>query len=263
MRYTLKQIKESLPQNKANKEPVWSRLFVRRFSYYITYLLINTKITANTVSLFSALVALAGCLVMCINNRMCIWIGIILLNLWSVLDCVDGNMARCRKQTSLAGEFFDALSGYTVGAFCMLGFGLAAYNTTQLVADEYKIFLIILSMAGGICDIFGRLIYQKYSNNMIKMEYERIGENGVKTENDGFYNNGSNTLLKKISLFVDYEFGIGGDELLFLIIAALFNIIDIFALCYALYHIAGAVLIVFMYAKKMAAYEKKYLKNEP
>lgn len=255
MKYSMKDIKDSYPKYKAAKEPIWGRVFVRRFSYLLTYPFINSGWTADDVSLLSILIAVIGTGFMCVNSTVFILIGIIMLNLWAVMDCVDGNIARCKKQSSLAGEFFDALSGYVVSGICMIGFAVAAYNTTNIFYGDLQVYLIILGCLGGVCDILSRLVYQKYSNNLIRMEVERIGVDGVKTENEAFYSNGNNTFIKKMSLFVDYEFGIGGDELFFLIIAFIFNIIDIFTVLYSLYHILGAIVVIYMYVKKMKKYE--------
>lgn len=252
-------IRSSLPEYKAKKEPFWGRIFLRRVSFYITYLFLNTNWTPNRVSILSCFVAVIGSAFLCIDDKLFIWGGVLLVNAWSVLDCVDGNMARCIKKASLVGEFFDAVGGYTISAFIMVGVGMAAYHTTEIFA-EYRIYLILLGPLGGICDIFSRLIYQKYSNSMMQLESKRIGLKGIKTENSDSYTNGSRySLIKKFSLFVDYEFGVGGDEPFFLILAVLIKKIDIFLILYSVYHIMGFVLIFILYSKKMLDYERIYL----
>lgn len=260
MRYTIKDIKNSLPDYKAKKEPLWGRIFVRRASFYLTYPFINSKWTADGVSLLSCIVALIGSFLMCINHKGAIWAGIIVLNLWSVLDCVDGNMARCRKVSSLGGEFFDAVGGYTISAFSMVGFGMAAYHVSDLFGGKYNIYFLLIGTLGGLCDIFSRLIYQKFSNCMMRMEAERVGLKGIKVENDNFYHDETkNSFLKQLSLKVDYEFGIGGDELLFLILAAALELIDIFVILYSLYHVVGLAIVFMMYTKKMLLYNQTYI----
>ncbi|MCI8866479.1 MAG: CDP-alcohol phosphatidyltransferase family protein [Lachnospiraceae bacterium] len=259
MKYTVEDIKKSFPESKAKKEPFWGRVFLRRTSFYITYFFINHNWTPNKVSLLSCIVAIIGCILLCFDQLLFIWMGVFILNIWSVLDCVDGNIARCLKKTSLAGEFFDAVGGYTISAFIMPGVGMAAYHTTGLFG-QYRIYLIFIASLAGICDIFSRLIYQKYSNSMMQMEYKRIGADGIAVENSGFYSNDNHfSFIKKLSLYIDYEFGIGGDELMFLIIAVLINKIDIFLIMYSLYYIMGFVLVFIIYTKKMFNYEKEYL----
>ncbi len=258
----MEDIRNSYPEYKAKREPIWGRIFIRRFSFYLTYPFINAGVSADDVSILSCFVAFVGSAFMCFNNTYSIWIGVFLLNLWSLLDCVDGNIARCKKESSLAGEFFDAVGGYTISAASMVGFGVAAYNTTNIIDVKFRHLLILLGCVGGTLDILSRLIYQKYSNNMMRMEIYRIGLDAVKTENEEFYSDiTSNSFLKRISLFVDYEFGIGGDELLFLIIFAAIRRLDLFVIVYGVYHIAGFALVFFMYIMKMRKYKMKNGEN--
>ncbi len=263
MKYSMKDIKSSLPERKAKIEPFWGRVFIRPVSYVVTYPLINSGwCTANMVSMFSCFWAVAAMIVMCIDNIWCIWIGAILFNFWGILDCVDGNMARCMKKTSMVGAFFDAMGGYSIAGFSMMGFGMAAYHTTHIFGD-YRIILVLIGGLGGLTDILSRLIYQKYSNNYMIMEINRIGISAAHTENEAFYSGeGKISWFKKLISAIDYEFGTGGDELLFLLIAIGIGYLDIFTLLYAFYHIVGFVAVAIMYARKMLRYEKEYIQFE-
>lgn len=263
MKYTMKDIRASLPSQKAQIEPFWCRIFVRPTSYYFTYYFINFHHwTPNYVSILSCFWAILATVFMFIDNIGCIWIGAIMFNLWSVLDCVDGNMARCTKRTSKVGEFFDAMGGYTIAGFSMLGFGMAAYHTTTIFG-EYSFWLILLGGVGGLTDISSRLIYQKYSNNYMIMEANRVGIGALHTENEAFYSGkGEISKFKKLVSFIDYEFGTGGDELLFLLIALAIGYLDLLTLAYAIYHILGFIAVAYMYSKKMLKYEKEHLYKE-
>ena len=149
MQYTMQEIRSSLSEKKANIETVWGRLFLRRFSYWLTYPVINMGCSANMVSLMSCFVAVIGCVMMCIGQWGYIWSGIVLLNIWAVLDCVDGNIARCTKKSSLVGEFFDAIGGYVISAFVLIGTGVAAYNTTTMFYKSRE-FLLIFGAVGSV-----------------------------------------------------------------------------------------------------------------
>lgn len=261
MKYTMKDITSSLPAEKAKLEPFWGRVFVRPISYLITRIFINTNVTPNAVSICSCICAIIATGFLCVNNSICIWTGAILINVWSLMDCLDGNIARTKKMTSMVGEFFDALGGYHVVGFSMIGFGMAAYHTTRLFED-YKIALILIGALGGLTDILSRLIYQKYTNNMMIMEVRRTGVQGAKTENDAFYSGkGEISRIKKIASTIDYKFGLGGNEALILLIAVATNLIDIFTLLYAFWHILGFCGVVCMYSHKMLVYEKEYIRK--
>ena len=85
--------------------------FVRRFSIYITWLFVRTGISANTTTLLTILCGLAGA-ALCIPHIF--WLNVIgacLLMLDEVFDCVDGEIARWTKKSSLRGLYLD-LAGH-------------------------------------------------------------------------------------------------------------------------------------------------------
>jgi hypothetical protein len=88
----------------------FSRLFVRPFSIYITWLFVRAGISANATTFLGMLFAFAG-VVLCVPHHL--WmnvIGFILLMLDAVLDCVDGEIARWTNKSSLKGVFLDLTS---------------------------------------------------------------------------------------------------------------------------------------------------------
>jgi len=88
-----------------------NRLLVRRFSVYITWLFVRIGISANTTTLFAILSGLAGT-ALCIPHIF--WlnvIGICLLMLDEIFDCVDGEIARWTNKSSLRGLYLD-LAGH-------------------------------------------------------------------------------------------------------------------------------------------------------
>jgi phosphatidylglycerophosphate synthase len=91
-------------------------------------------------------------------------VGVVLINLWIVLDCCDGNIARVTKKSSYMGEFIDAVSGYVICAFNFLAIGLAAYNRSTLLFGEKNVWLVVIGAVACISNLFARLIYQKYTN---------------------------------------------------------------------------------------------------
>ena len=115
--YTLKQITDSMPKNKSSVSSFWVKLVARPLSYLFTFLLVNIKCSANFVSVLSAVVGLVGCIMLSINNFAAMLISVVMINMWIVLDCCDGNIARVTKKSSYMGEFVDAASGYVICAF--------------------------------------------------------------------------------------------------------------------------------------------------
>ena len=101
MKYTINYFRKGLPDWKAKKDPFISRIFYRPVSMYVACWCSNIGLSANTVSYMSAVIAIWGCLSFLGGNHTLNIIGAILLNIWNILDCVDGNIARSVKNNLL------------------------------------------------------------------------------------------------------------------------------------------------------------------
>jgi phosphatidylglycerophosphate synthase len=87
-----------------------SRLLFRRFSIYITWLFVKAGISANATTFLGMVLALAG-VGLCVPHVL--WlnvVGFLLLTMDAVLDCVDGEIARWTRKSSLRGFFLDLVS---------------------------------------------------------------------------------------------------------------------------------------------------------
>jgi len=52
------------------------------------------------------------------------WLGFFL---WAILDCVDGNIARCKDQCSNRGELWDAAGGYLALSLIFFSSGISGF----------------------------------------------------------------------------------------------------------------------------------------
>jgi phosphatidylglycerophosphate synthase len=76
----------------------------------IVYLLRNTRITPNQVTFLSAVVAAgAGAMLALLPGQLWLVAAVAVFELSFVLDCVDGQLARLRKTSSLLGHLLDFL----------------------------------------------------------------------------------------------------------------------------------------------------------
>jgi phosphatidylglycerophosphate synthase len=101
----------------------------RRFSIYITWLLLHTRVRPNQVTMATVALALLGvCLLAASAPWVALW-GAIALLAHFFLDKVDGDIARFRKIYSVAGVYLDYLGHSIVygGIFAGLGLHLARH----------------------------------------------------------------------------------------------------------------------------------------
>ena len=156
--YSFREILSSYTAKKKSRSSYWARYFSRPLSFPVTYILINLGLSANTVSILSMIEAIVACGLIMAGGTYIYW-GVGLFVFWHVLDCVDGNIARVKHQSSYAGAFLDAASGYIAPAFIFLAVGTAAYYTTETGFGHW---LIIMGGVASASDVLARMIYQRY-----------------------------------------------------------------------------------------------------
>ena len=177
----------------------------------------------------------------------CTVCGVFLYIFWHILDCVDGNIARIKKESSYVGAFLDAVSGYTAPAFIFLSVGVAAYHTTNL-SNEYKYIFIILGALGSISDLFSRIIYQKYLVTEYRLGVINKKEN-IDTAREKGLSHIADIIMKNLSyscLFMPL-----------LIVALLTNHFDLLIFIYSVYLSCVLVMTVGYFIKKSFDLSKK------
>ncbi len=102
-----------------------SRYLNRPISTRITRLLLRTSITPNNVSFFSFILATLGAFIFFLGGYVNLVIGATLVQVSSVIDGSDGEIARLKFRTTEFGGWFDAVLDRYADAFLL--FGLTYY----------------------------------------------------------------------------------------------------------------------------------------
>ena len=246
-KYSSREIKASLPKEKNAMSSLWVRLWVRKASFVVTWLFLRFGWTANKVSIFSWFFALAGGVLLCLDEFIFRFAGCIFLNAWLVLDCVDGNIARTTKHKTLMGEFFDAAAGYGVCIFSAMGIGMAAYHTSYLVPLEDRPYLLHCATVWVMADMCMRLVHQKYLNcyfmaKMILQEPEGIVSDSHPSPNQRDFS----YIKKRISS----NLGPSGLLMPWLLIALFTNTFDILLIFYTAFYVVSFFTMFFIDCRK-------------
>jgi len=108
-------------QSKKRNDNLWTEWVSRPPAAVLVWMLRGTPITPNQVSFIAIAIAAVGCAVLVAWRA---WFGLLtagaLLQLAYVVDCVDGQLARTKGQTSPAGALLDFMLD-EVKAFLVLG----------------------------------------------------------------------------------------------------------------------------------------------
>ena len=102
------------------------RLYMREISLRVDRHLVNTRVTPNQltyVMTVAGVLAAPALLVPGIGGAV---LGVIAVQLYLLLDCVDGEVARWKQQFSLGGVYLDRVGAYLCDAAVLLGCGLRA-----------------------------------------------------------------------------------------------------------------------------------------
>ena len=247
MRYSFKFIIDSLPKKKNSNSSWWVKLWVRKASFLFTYLFINLGFSPNAVSVFSIFFVFAACVCYGISCSISVWIAVALINFWLILDCVDGNIARCRKLKTTYGEFVDDIGGYYVVAFIYLALALCVYNMGGLFVKAGNKWVLIAGGVACICDILARLINKDYEN------FSRSRADYVQTN----YLTESKHSLSYIRRRVGKELGVSGAFMPATIICAYFNSYDLMVLFYLCFNGFALLSTSVLYIYKADKYDRE------
>jgi len=157
---SLKQIFESLPEDKKQSDTLWVKFILRKLSFLITWVLIRLHFSAWHVSVLSIFIPIIS---------LYFWIQLdpvtasVFLMLWLLLDGVDGNIARLEGERE-TGPFVDASSGYMIIGIYAIGIGIYLDLMNQTYFSLSIPWCTFLGGIASILNLMARLYHQKFIN---------------------------------------------------------------------------------------------------
>ena len=217
------ELKTMSPEKKASAKNDFFAFYIGRpLSYILTVPFLYTNISPNAVSIISIIPLLIGFILMCIGtDKVLLTLAWLCVFLWFLLDGVDGNIARYKKQYSKMGSVYDAMSGYVAMVLSFFGIGVAAahmHNIPSILNDLNGEIFIILGALSGISVIFPRLVMHK-----------AISTNGDLESVKAVKDKAEYSTVKLIALNIT---SISGFVLVFMILAVWFDLLAVFTLVY-------------------------------
>ncbi|MCK4351972.1 CDP-alcohol phosphatidyltransferase family protein [candidate division WOR-3 bacterium] len=162
---------------KYHTSPLYARKVIRHISIYITWLFLHTRITPNQITFLGMLVGLAGGVCLAFQK----WIiGIILLQISYILDCVDGEVARYKKISSLSGEHLDMIGHFFVQPCVYFCFSVGLYQ------EFTHLWILILGFLGALCS--GPIVTSALDHvvmNIVRSGRIKDYQSGVKSQKSG------------------------------------------------------------------------------
>lgn len=125
-----------------NKDDEWWSSFVTSpLAIAVNYVVVDIRwINPNRITLFSFITAIISALFIIIGGTGNFIIAAVLIHWSHILDCMDGQMARYRKSSSLVGSFFDRLTDQIQVIIWFGSVGYAAYTQSQDILPVFLAF---------------------------------------------------------------------------------------------------------------------------
>ena len=153
---SISDIYKSLPRGKNKNSSIIVRFFIRPLSVVLTPIFLRLNMSADAVSYLALIVSLAGVLIL---SRSLVTGSLVLL-VWLTLDCVDGNIARYKKVTTIYGDFIDSASSMFITIAVVPAITLNVM--TNLPESTERTSMLLWSFAASILVSFSRILYQKF-----------------------------------------------------------------------------------------------------
>lgn len=153
------------PSKKADEKYLFWERMLRVPAILLTMPLVGTKVKPTTVTKWSVLFVLISFALIAFGGNLGLKVyGWVCLLMWAILDCVDGQLARCSNQCSNLGDLWDTMGGYLAMICIYFSAGIAAFYDDSLISIYDNYICLILGGATAILSIFPRLIMQKKKN---------------------------------------------------------------------------------------------------
>ena len=172
-------IEKSLIRNLVKPNDGWvSRHLNRPVSTRFSRLLAPTRITPNQVTLMLVLPSLFTGYVLSQGGYWCFLLGGALFHLTSILDGVDGELARLKFKSSLYGKWLDFMCDNLAYLAALVGFFIGLFrdgiSSFEKVASLTALFLTLCMMTSII------LYYQRFNKDgkLLTVEYGFRDRNG-------------------------------------------------------------------------------------
>ena len=214
-------IKDAFPEQKS--DALWTRFILRPLSFPIACVFIRLGISANIVTYLSVIFVSSGAVLLFTESLLLALIGAFFFNLFALLDCVDGNIARTTDGGNEYGEWVDALGGYISYAFVFLSVGVFVDNTYPATYFGHEIDFVLLGAIAAVFNLLIRIQHQKFVNvtNYTKYRGEKSDEQETLTE------------------FIDKNMGITGILMPVVLLGVVLSLLHATIVFYALFYVGA------------------------
>jgi phosphatidylglycerophosphate synthase len=122
------------------------RLYVRRYSVYLTRALIPSRVTPNAMTWTMIALGVAAAVALSIPGVPTAIAAVLLIQLQILLDCSDGELARWRRTYSPLGIYLDRIAHYATETLFPIALGIRADGGWDEAGGTYTLLGLIAAV---------------------------------------------------------------------------------------------------------------------
>ncbi|OEV03955.1 CDP-alcohol phosphatidyltransferase family protein [Streptomyces oceani] len=195
------------------------RLYMREISLRCDPYLVNTRVTPNQLTHLMVVAGVLAGAALLLPGLLGAVLGAVLIQIYLLLDCVDGEVARWRGQTSITGVYLDRVGHYLSEAALLVGFGIRAADVFGAEGDTNWLWAFLGTLAA-----LGAILI-KAETDLVDVARARSGLPAVKEEAATPRSSGL-ALARKAAAALKFHRLVGGVEAsLFILLLAVGDLI--------------------------------------
>lgn len=113
-------------KDRTNEEHWAGRAYMRDLSPYVTWVFVRAGVTPNSVTALMVVCGVLAGVVLAFGGLWSAIVAALLIQIYLLLDCSDGEVARFTGRTSVAGVYLDRIGHYLSELALLIGLGMRA-----------------------------------------------------------------------------------------------------------------------------------------
>ncbi|MBV22276.1 MAG: hypothetical protein CMI57_02140 [Parcubacteria group bacterium] len=160
MSESIEELKRICFKGNYEKLPAYPRYVTHKISIRVVKLLLHTSISPNQITLLSIVVGIISSIMFAVDIPVYFLAGALILELYYIIDAVDGQLARYKKLSSMTGGYFDYVSNYIVPPCVFFCIGLGLIRNSENILPI--VFAFSASVSVTLISVFSECKYNVF-----------------------------------------------------------------------------------------------------
>ncbi len=152
-----------------DSEEILDLFIFRPLSFIFVKLIYNTNITPNHISVVALIFGILSGILYGFGTQEFLILGSASFFICNTLDCMDGQLARLKKNGTKIGRVIDGFIDYVTSISVFLGLGIAMTHITGNASYSW-----LLTIGAGISKALQNMFFDHYRNSYLENVYNKV-----------------------------------------------------------------------------------------